>query len=200
LARELHGSPQGGPGDATFIEHGHREVRVSASGDLALLGNMSWNARKGECMPSFHRAAAAALLALVVLASPVAAGGIGWCKTDPVLLIDRQITDLVVSAPLDAVLAVTGPTRIVVTLPIGVDGTVVLQGPGFGRGEAITFAHSRKLRVTEAGVEVRIAVYVPANDKKLPIAVDFAPRVLDVLDPVHVSGTANKWVILTAIV
>ena len=140
--------------------------------------------------------AGTALLALLIVILPVRAS-IGWCKSDPVVQIDGQLADIFVSAPLDAPLKVTGPTEIVVTLPVGVDAAVVLTDLGFGHGEHVTFVTSRALRVTAKGIQVRIAVYVPATDSAMPVMVEFAPRVLGLLNPASAMGMANTWVILT---
>jgi hypothetical protein len=142
--------------------------------------------------------AVSAFLALVCFVVPAQAG-IGWCKTDPIVLIDGQIADIFVSAPLDAPLRVTGPTVIVVTLPVGVVGAVVLTDLGFGRGEQVSFNSSHALRVTADGIQVRIAVYVPATTHDMPVRVEFAPRLLGLLDPDSVDGMANAWVILRSV-
>ena len=112
-------------------------------------------------MRRFYLSVISTVLALLVLVMPAQAG-MGWCKNDPVVLIDGQLADIFVSAPLDAPLKVTGPTEIVVTLPVGVDASIVLTDLGFGQGERITFGASRALRVTSEGIQVRIAVHVPA--------------------------------------
>lgn len=137
-----------------------------------------------------------AFVAFLTLVMPTEAG-IGWCKTDPVVLIDGELADIFVSAPLTAPLVVTGPTQIVVTLPVGIDAAVVLTDLGFGHGERVTFRTSHALRVTSAGIPVRIAVYVPARDGTLPIQVEFAAGVLELLSPATARGTANQWIILS---
>jgi hypothetical protein len=174
------------------------------------------------------------------------------------MLIDGQLTDLVYDAPLDALLKVSGPTQIVVTVPRGVQADLVLAGPGFGRGEHVSFKDADTLeasandanqlndgndegdgantaqkgkrarkrrkakrgrhknsrivkqeslgkganRSTEsqamrAGVDVEIAVFVPAVEN-FPVGVDFAPRILRLVNPIRVEGTANTWIRLAA--
>ncbi len=63
----------------------------------------------------------------------------GWCKSDPLILINGVLADITYDAPLDALLKVTGPTQVVVTVPHGVNAKLVLAGPGFGRGERVSF-------------------------------------------------------------
>ena len=141
---------------------------------------------------------ALSLVALVlVLAAPGAAAGRGWCRTDPVVSIDGELADVFVEAPLEAPLKVTGPTEIVITVPVGVRAELVLAGPGFGKGEKVSFDESRKLRKTEKGIEVKVAVYVPATDDAMPVRVLFAPHVVGILWPASAEGTANDWVVLT---
>lgn len=137
-----------------------------------------------------------AVLALVMLVAPVQASGVGWCKSDPVIRIDQQLADIFISAPPDAPLRVTGPTEIVVTHPVGVEVAVVATDLGFGYGERITFVASENLQVTSAGVPLQIEVYVPAVDNRMPVEVEFAPRVGNILNPVRAAGTSNRWVML----
>lgn len=70
----------------------------------------------------------------------------GWCRSDPVVSIDGELADIVYDAPLEAPLNVSGPTQIVVTVPYGVQASLVLAGPGFGHGEQVSFANSHKLK------------------------------------------------------
>jgi hypothetical protein len=144
--------------------------------------------------PSLVPALALVVLAFV-LAAPGAAAVKGWCKTDPVIMVDGQIADVFVSAPLYAPLKVTGPTQIVVTVPVGVDAWLVASDLGFGRGEVVTFAESSDLQRTATGVEVEVAVYVPATTA-MPVRVEFAARLLGILAPAWAEGTANAWVSL----
>jgi hypothetical protein len=182
----------------------------------------------------------------------------GWCRSDPVIMIDGELTDLVYDAPLDAPLKVTGPTRIVVTVPRGVQAHLVLAGPGFGQGELVSFEYSdsseantndtphandvndekhgghkaqkgkkakrgkktkksknkssgmnkqevlakgsiahTESQAMRASVDVEIAVFVPAVEN-FPVGVDFAPRLLRLLNPIRVEGTSNTWITLSA--
>jgi hypothetical protein len=111
-------------------------------------------------------------------------------------LIDGAIADVFVSAPLTAPLKVTGPTEVVITVPEGVETAVVLTDLGFGRGETVTFKESARLRRTADGVQLKVAVRVPARDDEMPVRVEFAPRILGILWPDSAEGTANDWVVL----
>lgn len=146
---------------------------------------------------------------LVLSAVAVAAAGIasplhsasaarGWCRTDPLILINGELADIFCTAPLSMLLQATGPTEFVVTVPRGVQASLVLAGPGFLKGERIEFEHSRKLEKTKLGIEVKIEVRVPARED-LPIGVEFAPRILGILNPDRAEGFANSWVTLNTI-
>ena len=150
-----------------------------------------------RCTRRAQLCSALALLALsLVLAVPGVGAGRGWCRSDPVVLIDGEVADVFVLAPLDAPLKVTGPTEIVITTPVGVEADLVLAGPGFGQGEEVRFAESRRLRRTATGIEVEVKVYVPATDDAMPVLVEFAPRIVGILWPASAEGTANAWVTL----
>lgn len=136
-------------------------------------------------------------LASIVLAPTTSAARL-WCRTDPIVLIDGKLADVFVSGPLTAPLKVTGPTKMVVSVPEGVRTQMILQDLGFLRGYDFKFQESSELQKTDAGVEMRIEVYVPARDN-MPIRVEFAPRLLGILWPESVYGTANQWITLDVI-
>ncbi len=152
---------------------------------------------------SFHNtvvAMAAAFLApllavgiLVWSAGEVTASRV-WCRTDPVVSIDGQLADIFVAAPL----RVTGPNRVLVMVPVGVDAELVATDLGFGQGTNVAFAESAALRTTARGFQVRIRVYVPARDA-MPVRLEFAHRLGQLLSPATARGTANTWVTLQAV-
>ncbi|CAA9562144.1 MAG: hypothetical protein AVDCRST_MAG87-1664 [uncultured Thermomicrobiales bacterium] len=132
----------------------------------------------------------------LVLAVPGTSAGVGWCRDDPVVVIDGQIADIFISAKFEDLAKVNGPTQIVVSIPVGVDVALAVAGPGFGHGEHISFAESESLKVTSEGIDVRIKVRVPARSDAMPIRVEFAPHVVGVLQPAADEGTANDWISL----
>ena len=134
--------------------------------------------------------------AMLVAAAPRATASKGWCRTDPVVMIAGEVVDIFVSAPFDAPLHVTGPTEVVVTVPVGVDAQLVATDLGFGQGVEVTFAESARLKATANRIEVKTAVLVPATDSAMPVRVEFAPRVVGLLAPAEAEGTANSWVAL----
>lgn len=149
-------------------------------------------------MKRYATAAILALIALTVSAAPISAGH-GWCRSDPLVQIDGRIVNIYVTAPLSAPLKVTGPTQVVVTTPPGVDSYLILSDLGFGRGEIVTFETSPALKTTEQGIEVKVAVFVPASDSSMPVGVEFAPEVIGILAPARAEGIANKWVVLKTV-
>lgn len=150
---------------------------------------------------TFRTAAATVLmLGLAVGLTPADAEAFRtWCRSDPVVSIDHDLADIFVAAPIDelAVFQVTGPTQIVVTVPRGIDAELVLKDPvAFGRGEEITFASSKRLRMTRNAIEVTIKVFVPAIDDSMPVRVEFVPRLRDIVSPDSAEGVANEWIVL----
>jgi hypothetical protein len=140
-----------------------------------------------------------ALAAILVAPSGTAMGSIGWCKSDPAVQIGPNVVDIVLTAPIDAPLKVTGPNQIVVIVPESVSA-VAIRLVGFGRGEIVTIAHSKKLDVTRDGIEVVVQAYVPANDDAMPVTLDFAPNVIGLLAPASAQGFANTWITLETVV
>ena len=150
--------------------------------------------------PTAHRrwvccALGFAILALGVI-GPSASAGVGWCRTDPVVVIDGHPADIFISARFDDLSKVTGPTEVVVSTPVGIDGELAIATAGFGYGEKVTFEESPSLTATSEGFELRIKVRVPALDDAMPIRVEFAPRVVGVLQPDEAEGHANEWISL----
>jgi hypothetical protein len=109
-------------------------------------------------------------------------------------VIDGDLADVFVSAPVDAPLKVTGPTEIVINVPKKVSAGLILAGVGFARGEDVTFDTSSRLKSTQLGIEVRIDVFVPSTDDSMPVRVEFSPRVVGILNPASAEGFANTWV------
>src|SRR5215203_4765375 len=97
---------------------------------------------------------------LMVLSASTATAGVGWCRSDPVIMVNGNIADMFVSAPADALLVVTGPTQIVVTTPPDVDAVLIVSTLGFGRGEIVEFEQSRSFKIRDDGIELRIQVFV----------------------------------------
>ena len=110
-----------------------------------------------------------ALLAVLFLLHAQSAGAlIEWCARDPVVDIGGTTMKVYVSAPVDILETVTGPTVVEITVPTDVPITLISTDDGFGLGWDVRLAESDKLRVTDRGIEVRVRTYVPAN-ASLPV-------------------------------
>lgn len=130
----------------------------------------------------------------LALASQSAMAARVWCRTDPVLLIAGRLVDISVSGPLTAPLKVTGPTKVRVLVPRGVDADVLISDLGFGRGYDNSIHEVKHLRQTKRHTEIEVQVYVPSRDSSMPILVETSPGLLRLLSPDTAEGTANSWV------
>jgi len=138
---------------------------------------------------------ALALLLVLSTAAPASAS-VGWCRSDPVVLVNLTLADVFTSAQIEDLTKVTGATSIVVVTPPGVFATLATPGPGFGYGEFVTFQTSPSLRITSSGIQVIVKVFVPSSDSAMPIRIYFAPRIIGLLNPASAEGHANSWVVL----
>lgn len=140
-----------------------------------------------------------AIAALVMLSSAsTAQAGKGWCRVDPIFIIDGQVTDVFVGSTLGALTSTTGPIKIVVTIPPETHAVKLLSDLGFGRGYDISIVTSDELVKTSDRTPVELKVYVPAKSDSLPVSVYFSPRLLGILNPVSVDGNANHWITLNS--
>jgi hypothetical protein len=140
----------------------------------------------------------AALAAVLIAPSGTVTATIGWCKSDPLVQIGPNVVDIILSAPLNAPLKVTGPNEIVIIVPETVSATAV-RLVGFGQGEVVSIDHSHKLKVTEDGIEVVVRAFVPSIDDTMPVVLDFAPNILGLLNPASAQGFANTWITLETV-
>jgi hypothetical protein len=142
----------------------------------------------------FIRVVSLAILAFVLAGSGTASASARWCRSDPVIVADGYLVDVLVSVPVDKLLQVTGTTEIVITTPADVDIVLATPGVGFGYGEHVTFKESSSLSVTSQGMEVRVKILVPASTDSVPVLLEVAPRIVGLLSPTTVEGHANAWV------
>ena len=144
------------------------------------------------------------MLAMLLLAVSVGHGHAeaarGWCKVDPVILVDGQLADVFVGITPDMLLKATGPIKMEILIPNGSKGYVVLTDVGFLRGYQITFKESSNLTKTRKQTQIQVRVFAPSKGS-LPVTVTFAPRSLgssltDILFGKSVDGKSNTWVTL----
>lgn len=143
----------------------------------------------------------AALILSVAVGAPRADAARGWCMVDPLIMVDGQLADIFISSDPSMLLKASGPIQMVITIPKGSKGQVILTDLGFLRGYKITFEHSSKLTKTKSHTQIQVSVYAPNRGGKLPVKVTFAPRslnsgLLDILFGQSVTGKSNSWVTL----
>src|SRR5882672_10845138 len=118
------------------------------------------------------------VLLLAFSSAAPAAASVGWCRSDPVVVVNLALADVFTSAQYSDLGKVTGATKIVVVVPPGVLVALATPGVGFGRGEFVTFQTSPYLKATLLKVQVVVKVFVPSTDTAMPIRVYFAPRII----------------------
>ena len=126
----------------------------------------------------------------------------GWCRMDPVIMVDGQLADVFVGSSLDMLLKASGPIKMEILIPTGSRGSVVLTDLGFGYGYNIAFKQTSTLKRTATHTQVKVRVYAPATSSTLPVTVTFAPRSLSssltsIVFGTSVNGLSNQWVSLT---
>ena len=147
-----------------------------------------------------------------------------WCRTDPVIAINRRVANIFVSGPEGAGSLTTGAIKVVVTVPTGfAKKTAVSEGRstrawrdrarrgtedngvttrlistdhGFGHGYQVVFVESsRSSRPGRGAIPVKVAIFVPATDDAMPVLLEWQPERLGRVTAQR-RGTANAWVAL----
>ena len=123
----------------------------------------------------------------------------GWCLADPLILIDGQLADVFVASDPAMLLCASGPIKMIITIPEGSKGSVILTDLGFLKGYDIAWKRSSNLKRTKTHTQVAVKVYAPNRGKSLPVKVTFAPRYLstglkNVLVGISNTGLSNSWV------
>jgi hypothetical protein len=134
----------------------------------------------------------ALVVAVLICASPRVSAGIAWCKTDPIVAVGDESVNIYVSAPETILGAATGPTDVVVYVPVGSATEVLFTDPGFGYGETVTIVESNRLRAGGNGTQIIVAVTVPAS-ASLPVLVEIVPQSAGVVTA-SASGSTNGTV------
>lgn len=109
--------------------------------------------------------------ALALTAAPSTARTIGWCKTDPIVDIGGKRANIFVYGMYGILDIVTGPTDVVINVPVGTDTKLIDTDNGFGYGYNVKFVELESLEETKRGIEIRVDVIVPATET-LPIKVE----------------------------
>lgn len=138
-----------------------------------------------------------------VVAAPRADAARGWCRVDPIIMVDGQLADVYIGSSLEMLLQATGPIQLEIVLPDGSTGFVILNDVGFLHGYNVVFTHSSDLTRTTLHTQIQARVYAPAKSSDLPVTVTIAPRALfastlaEILIGTSFDGYANSWVTLT---
>jgi hypothetical protein len=133
------------------------------------------------------------LVALLFSVTPASAGRV-WCSSDPVIKVNGQAVDVLVSSYSEMNTSATGPVQFVVTVPVGSSASVLATDNGFGYGYSVTVRTSSTLKKTATSTQVRIEVYAPSVDGSLPVKIDVKPRSVGPVKATITQGLANKWV------
>ncbi len=145
---------------------------------------------------------ACALSAPVVWRSPSVLAIKGWCRRDPIIKINDVTVQIVLFSNTEMHDLATGPTKLVIQVPVGIPTRLVADDPGFGHfGYEVCFTESRELIAAGRSVDVYLEAYVPATNPAegpLPVVLEFTRRGGGVPAVFQAEGRANDWVSLRA--
>ena len=133
------------------------------------------------------------LVALLFSVTPASAGRV-WCSRDPVIKVNGQVVDVLVSSYTEMNASANGPLQFVVTVPAGTSTSVLATDNGFGYGYSVTVKTSSSLTKNAKSTQVRVEVYAPAADATLPVKIDVKPRSAGAVKATTTQGLANRWV------
>ena len=113
-------------------------------------------------------------LVLVFVAVTPANAGLVWCKTDPIVRLNGQTVQVLVSIPDTYVSRVDGPTRVEIKTPQQVKRELLFVDDGFnGHGEDFSFSDIGDGYGTATGYRIKIKVTVPIETSNtVPILVE----------------------------
>jgi hypothetical protein len=106
-----------------------------------------------------------AVVAALMMAAPALAG-VTWCRSDPIVSLDNDTYQIIVSIPAENVGQVDGALNFNVASPRSVDQELVFTDSGFnGYGEAVNFNHA-------AWVNHRFFLTIPYHGVSFPVLMD----------------------------
>lgn len=131
-----------------------------------------------------------ALLALLLVALPVAAGT-EWCEKDPILKLNGTRVQILVAIPNEYIGLVNGPVDVEVATPKGITRKVIFLDDGFnGHGEQVRFTDRGRYDEASESFPITIEVRVPTSTAKaIPVRVTVIP---DNANRVVVTGTNHN--------
>lgn len=164
------------------------------------VGHGVYDAPRTQPMGGIRSVAAALVLVLGVFAvfAPNASAGIVWCRVDPAVSINGQTVNIFIASTEEIFQQATGPTDVVVSVPVGVSAQLLWTDPGFGYGETVTILESSRLRVTSSGVQIMVSAFVPATGS-LPVLVEIVPANAGVVTASAQGATNAQVRVLTTV-
>ena len=133
------------------------------------------------------------LVALIVALQPLGAGaGVGWCRTDPTVVIDGRVGHITVLSHTEVLAQAKGPTRVRIEVPAGATTEVRSMDNGFGHGYDLEFVERQGRHGDAADGPVEIKVFVPVSGPQLPVVIDFEADEDGARS--EAQGRTNKWV------
>lgn len=122
----------------------------------------------------------------------------GWCRADPLFKIGNYTFDVVVSSKVAMLTSATGPVKLTVYVPQGVNAMHLISDLGFGHGYDVSVRTSSTLKATKNSIGVKVVVNAPAKDTTLPVTVHMTSLSTEVLVSYSTaSGTANDTITWT---
>ena len=140
--------------------------------------------------------AAAAVVPTVAFGPADAGASRVWCRADPLFLVGGKVVDVTVGSQFEMFATATGPVRIKLTTPVGVEATHLVSDFGFGHGYDITYATDAALKGGKLSPQVRVEVMAPSA-ADLPVSVYFTRiGALGQIEfkSVETQGRSNGWV------
>ncbi len=118
------------------------------------------------------------VLAVLVLVNPAGAFS-GWCRKDPIVLLNGTKVNIFVSIPKESEKDVKGPILTLIKVPRGVEAEVIYEDDGFnGHGEKTVISGKLDAEVGER-FPIEVSVRVPIDDPvrmKVVVKPDYAKR------------------------
>lgn len=132
-------------------------------------------------------------LAGALPAAPASAGR-AWCRRDPLFRINGQMVNVWVSIEEGGQYESTGPIKVVLSVPHGVDAEHISSDEGYGFGYDVKIIQDGKLNEDSdrKEVEIKVKAFVPARTKR-DVLVEFVPDA-GVLQFDSTIGKTNRWV------
>jgi hypothetical protein len=132
------------------------------------------------------------MLAVLMLASPVAAGRV-WCAIDPVVSLNGTTVQILVAVPDEYVSRVNGAVAVDVRTAQGAQRSLISTDPGFnGFGEVVTFSDFRAWADYVAPMLTQISVTIPVttgSPARIPVQVTVIQNGITTVTEGSSSGT-----------